>query len=126
MNKDNTSDLSPDDKKKKKNGTMDKVVFGLLVGGAIGSVLGLTMAPDKGKKVRNKIKTKGGNAIEKGKEFLDENEDAVSLVASKSKGVFSFFTDRIFSKNKNSGKSSILDWLEDMEEIPSEVEEVAQ
>lgn len=108
----------------KKESTLDKVLFGLLIGGAIGSVLGLTVAPDKGKKIRQELKKKGVKLSSKGALIL-ENEDVVSVVASKSKGIISFFTDKVFgSKQKEKKeKASILDWVSDMEEIPSEIEE---
>lgn len=120
---DNMKDDMENPKKKKKRSTMDKVMFGLVIGGAIGSVLGLTVAPEKGKKVRNKIKKTSNKVIGKGKDLLDEHEDAVGLVTEKSKGIVSFFTDKIFGKKEKGDHSSILDWISDMDEIPSEAEE---
>lgn len=123
-NKMETSPENMENQNSKKEGALDKILFGLLIGGAIGSVLGLTVAPDKGKKTRQELKKKGVKLSSKGAEIL-ENEDIVSVVASKSKGIISFFTDKVFgSKQKEKkGKASILDWVSDMEEIPSEVEE---
>ncbi|MDP4007897.1 MAG: YtxH domain-containing protein [Candidatus Peregrinibacteria bacterium] len=114
--------------KGKKQSTMDKVIFGLLIGGAIGSVLGLTVAPDKGKATRKEIKKRGVKLSEKGREILDENEDAVAVVTNKSKGVIDFFADKILGREKKvARKSSILDWLSDMETIPNEdAEEISQ
>lgn len=107
----------------KKESTLDKVLFGLLIGGAIGSVLGLTVAPDKGKKTRHELKKKGVKLSSKGAEIL-ENEDVMSVVTNKSKGIVSFFTSRIFgSRQKEKKDGGILDWLDDMERIPSEEEE---
>ena len=121
--KDKTSSNNMDKNKKKKQGTMDKVIFGLLIGGAIGSVLGLTVAPDKGKKVRKKIKKGSDDMIDKSKDLLEEHEDAIAVVTSKSKGVISFFTDKILGKKNENEGGSILDWISDMDEIPSEAEE---
>jgi len=40
-------------------GKIDKLIMGVILGGAIGSVLGLTLAPRKGKETREIIKKKG-------------------------------------------------------------------
>lgn len=122
---DNIEEL-PD--KGKKQSTLDKVIFGLLIGGAIGSVLGLTVAPDKGKSTRKEIKKQGLKLSDKGRELLYENEDAVALVTNKSKGVIDFFADKMLGRKKKiERKPSILDWLSDMETIPNEdVEEISQ
>lgn len=40
----------------KKKGTIDKVLMGAIIGGAIGSVLGATIAPKKGEETRQDIK----------------------------------------------------------------------
>ncbi len=130
MDKDNNFDLSKPSKKKrkeKKNGTMDKVIFGLLIGGAIGSVLGLTVAPKKGDKTREDIKKAKGKISSKGKEIFDEHEDAIAMVSNKSKGIVSFFTDKILGKDKEEEREpGILDWISDMANIPSEAEEVEE
>ena len=123
----NKNSMETEQNKKKKQSTMDKVMFGLVIGGAIGSVLGLTVAPEKGKKVRKSIKQKSGKLIGKSKEFFEEHEDAISLVTNKSKGLVSHVTDLLFRKKKHAEhKSAILQWLEDMDEIPTESEEVSQ
>ncbi len=54
-------------KKKKKKGMVDKLVMGAIIGGAIGSVVGMTVAPKKGDETRKYIK-------DKGKRFMDEHE----------------------------------------------------
>lgn len=60
----------------KKNGNgagkkLDRLIMGVILGGAIGSVLGLTLAPREGKETRKIIKEKGQELIEKGKEVSE-------------------------------------------------------
>jgi gas vesicle protein len=71
-------------KKKKKKGMMDKVVMGAIVGGAIGSVVGMTVAPKKGEETRKYLKDKGTEVYQKGKEFLDEHETEINQAKKKS------------------------------------------
>jgi gas vesicle protein len=59
----------------KKKSTMDKVVMGAIIGTAIGSVIGLTVAPKKGEETRKMIKerySKRGELTEDHKEDIDE------------------------------------------------------
>lgn len=63
--------LSMGDNNDKKTGAgskIDRLVMGIILGGAIGSVLGLTLAPRKGEETRQIIKDKSKELIEKGKE----------------------------------------------------------
>jgi gas vesicle protein len=48
----------------KKKGTMDKLVMGAIIGTAIGSVIGMTVAPKKGEATRQYIKDKYKNRDE--------------------------------------------------------------
>lgn len=74
----------------------DNLVTGVIIGGAIGSVLGLTLAPRKGSETRKIIKDKGEELIGKGKEageeFLDEHHETIASAKSKmertKKGLF--------------------------------------
>jgi len=67
---------------KKIGGAIDKLVMGIILGGAIGSVVGLTLAPRKGKETRAIIKEKGEALIEKGKEvsqdFVLDHKEAIA------------------------------------------------
>ncbi|MBI5413227.1 YtxH domain-containing protein [Candidatus Peregrinibacteria bacterium] len=60
------------DNEKQSGGHLDKIVMGVILGGAIGSVLGLTLAPRKGKETRKMIKEKGGEILNKGKEVVGD------------------------------------------------------
>jgi len=44
-----------EENKKRKKGTIEKVVMGAVIGGAIGSVVGAAVAPKKGKETREEI-----------------------------------------------------------------------
>lgn len=60
------------DKKSGAGSKLDKLIMGVILGGAIGSVLGLTLAPRKGKETREIIKQKSAELIEKGKEVSSD------------------------------------------------------
>jgi gas vesicle protein len=44
-----------EENKKDKKSSLDKVLMGAIIGGAIGSVVGATLAPKKGKETRKNI-----------------------------------------------------------------------
>lgn len=104
------------EEKQKKQTTFDKVVFGLLIGGAIGSVLGLAIAPDKGKTIREKIQKKSSDLI-------DKNEDIIAVVGKRSKGILAL-VGKLLKKDKAGKGHDILSWLEEMTAIPTESKEV--
>lgn len=70
-----------EEKNKKISKRFDNLVSGVIIGGAIGSVLGLTLAPRKGSETRKIIKDKSMEVIEKGKEMgeelLDEHHEVI-------------------------------------------------
>ncbi len=61
-----------EDKSKKKG--LFKILSGVVVGGAIGSILGLTLAPKKGSETRKKIKDKSMELFLKGKKTMKNEE----------------------------------------------------
>lgn len=77
--------------KKKKKGMMDKVVMGAIVGGAIGSVVGMTVAPKKGEETRKYLK-------EQGARFIDEQEDNIKDVKKKGSKIWRFLKKRLRKK----------------------------
>ena len=88
---------------KKKDGNLDKIVMGVILGGAIGSVLGLTLAPRKGKETREIIKEKSKELIEKGKEvsenFVRDHKETIQSAKyqlKKGRGFFAW----LFAKRK--------------------------
>ena len=60
------------DEDKKIGKKLDRLIMGIILGGAIGSVLGLTFAPKKGKETREILKQKGQDLLEKGKEVGEQ------------------------------------------------------
>lgn len=63
---------------KKKSG-FEKLVMGAIIGVAVGSVVGMAVAPQKGSDTRKMIADKSREAVEKGKEFgqkmVDESRE---------------------------------------------------
>jgi len=59
----NRKKKAENDKKKSKENNVDKIIMGVIIGGAIGSVLGVSMAPKKGKETREIITNKAKEAI---------------------------------------------------------------
>lgn len=53
---------------KKISRQIDKLIMGIILGGAIGSVVGLTFAPRKGKETREILKKKG-------EEFINDHRE---------------------------------------------------
>lgn len=58
-----------------KKSNTGKIIAGLVIGGALGSLLGLVLAPHEGKKTRKLLKEKASDALEKGKEIVEKMND---------------------------------------------------
>ncbi len=63
---------SPADGKGKKVKKIDSLITGIVIGGAIGSVLGLTLSPKSGKENRDFVKKKSSETWQKSKLLLGE------------------------------------------------------
>jgi len=57
-------------KKEKKQSNLDKILMGVVVGGAIGSVLGVSLAPKKGSETRKAISRHTGSAYKHAKKSV--------------------------------------------------------
>ncbi|MBI2463564.1 YtxH domain-containing protein [Candidatus Peregrinibacteria bacterium] len=64
--------MPPQNQKKGLFRFLDKIFMGIIVGGAVGSVIGMTMAPKKGKETRELLKEKGKEAYAFGKKIVQE------------------------------------------------------
>jgi gas vesicle protein len=99
-------------KKKKGKSTVDKIVMGAIIGTAVGSVLGLAVAPKKGEETREMIKEQYKNRrelLEKGKEKIHEHEEDMKEIGQLAKetivGVLTLAKNFIHGKKKGSPSS---------------------
>ncbi len=74
---------------------VDKLVVGAIIGGAIGSVLGLTLAPKEGKKIRKDIAGKSKKFI---KNHQKEIKTAGKLTKETAYGLYRLFRNTIRKK----------------------------
>lgn len=58
------------------NGT-NKLIFGFLAGAAVGGILGVLLAPDKGSATRQKIMDKGSDLSDAVKEKFNDTVDSI-------------------------------------------------
>jgi gas vesicle protein len=63
-----------------------KVIFGFLVGAAIGGALGILLAPDNGKETRRKIMEKGNDIGDSISEFGGTIKDKFNQMVNGAKG----------------------------------------
>lgn len=114
-------------KQEKKKSKLDKLIMGAIVGGAVGSVIGMSIAPQKGKETREMIAQKGKELIKKGHESLEKLADAKEKMdidkefrqETGKKNLFSRIKDKLFAKGKKVKKNMT---REEMKKIPNEVE----
>jgi gas vesicle protein len=99
----------------KKKGAIEKIVMGAIIGTAIGSVIGLTVAPKKGKESRNFLKKK----FEKRNEFIDEDVKEIGkLTKETAEGLFSI-AKKILKRKE---ASNPLRNKKGLKKIPNEME----
>jgi len=109
---------------KKKRSTLDKLIMGAIVGGAVGSVIGMTIAPQKGKETREMIAQKGKEIIKKGQETIEKmtekhpEPEGVSEEKQHKKSLF----DRIFGRGKGKKVKKDIKREENMKKIPHEID----
>lgn len=111
--------------KEKKKSKLDKLIMGAIVGGAVGSVIGMSIAPKKGSETREIIAQKGKELIKKGQESLEKIADAKEKMEidhefhkeTRKKNVFSRMKDKLFRKK---AKKDIT--KDEMKKIPNEVD----
>lgn len=73
-------------KPKKKKGRLDRWVMGILVGSAIGSVIGMALAPKSGKETRKIIKDKSKEIYKKGQDLSEKIKKPVQEYQQKHSG----------------------------------------
>lgn len=102
-----------------KKGKMDKLIMGAIVGVAVGSVIGMAVAPKKGSETREIITQKGREAIDQGKKYIEESKEK-----TKKKGIFRRVLRAIvFGREKAKKTENAGPAREDvLKKIPSEVE----
>lgn len=87
-----------EEENKKRRGVFDKLILGAIIGGAIGSVLGLTLAPKKGKDTRKFLKQKG---TEIHKKIIDEYGENIEHLTEKAREGSKNFLGRIGKRISN-------------------------
>lgn len=76
-----------DGKSKKKKGRLDRWIMGMLIGSAVGSVIGLALAPKSGKETRNIIKKKGQEVYKKSRELGNKIQKPIQEYRQKNSGI---------------------------------------
>ncbi len=100
-------------KEEKKRSTVDKIVMGAIIGTAVGSVIGLTVAPKEGKETRRFLKRK----FKKSNEFVDEDVKEIGkLTKETATGLFKIAKNLL--NRKEAAKPTLLKKIpnEDVEE----------
>ena len=78
-----------------------KVILGVLAGVAVGAVLGVLFAPDKGWNTRKRILKKGEDLTEDLRDKFEEFIDSLSVKADEVKEDISDFSEKSKSKSKS-------------------------
>jgi gas vesicle protein len=87
-----------------KSNKIDKLVMGAILGVAVGSVIGMSLAPKKGKDTRKYLAEKGKEALDKGVS-LSQKIISERNPQQKKKGLFSKFKGIFSHKNIERDKS---------------------
>ncbi len=70
-------------KEQKKQGHIDKILMGVIVGGAIGSVLGVGLAPKKGSDTRKDIGKKANQLLNSARDVINDQTHKVAAKEQK-------------------------------------------
>ncbi|MEK7097853.1 MAG: YtxH domain-containing protein [Patescibacteria group bacterium] len=99
---------------------VDRFIMGALLGGAIGSVLGMTLAPKKGKETRDILKEKGKKLFQKSKEIVKKTKNGIGGkgIAEEGKHLFKIVKDKIDSIKEQRELSRMTD--DESRKIPHE------
>lgn len=118
------------EQQQKKKSKLDKLIMGAIVGGAVGSVIGMSIAPQKGKETREIITRKGKELIKKGQDSIHKfselnernklEEELFEEASKHKKNIVSKIFGRIFGRNKKVKKDIMKD--AEMKKIPNEVD----
>lgn len=92
-------------KEPKKKSTIDKLIMGAIVGGAIGSVVGMNLAPKKGKETREYLTQKSKDLYEKGKEIGTKIQESGPTKHKNSKKILFPLKKQTFSSKRKTQSS---------------------
>ncbi len=118
------------EREQKKKSKLDKLIMGAIVGGAVGSVIGMSIAPQKGKETREMIAQKSKELIKKGQDSLNKisefnehkklEEELFEEASKHKKNIVSKIFGRIFGRGKKVKKGIANE--ASMKKIPNEVD----
>lgn len=113
----------------KKRSKIDKLIMGAIVGGAVGSVIGMSIAPQKGKETREAIANTGKDLLKKGHELADQiqHPDKANGVEQRlfeetpkaAKGLFAKLKNKLIHRQKGKTARAKLN-EKDFKKIPHE------
>jgi hypothetical protein len=86
--------------KKRTSKRLDKIFMGMIVGGAVGSILGVTLAPKPGKEIRKIIAARGKETFKKISKIIDKRTEKQEEQKEAQKKGFWYFLNRIFIKKE--------------------------
>lgn len=112
--------MAEEDPKKKKGigSALDKIFMGAIIGGAIGSVLGMSMAPKKGKETRKFLKRKTLELLEKAERAIKKENPNVEEEISNLANTARQRGNKIFNFLNQDSPSKVEQ--EDVKKIPHE------